>query len=63
MLRMLAEEALAFRRAGQVKRLTADHSFLERFEGPVPDFGSTYRVVRDEWNDELTERVIYEWTY
>lgn len=61
MLRFLVEEALAMRREGQVKCLTPEHAYVERFDGAVPDLWQGFRVTRDAWNDDLTERIIYEW--
>ncbi len=61
MLRYLVEEALHFRRTGMWKPFDAKAGVLERFVGAAPDFGISYRVTRDEWLNDYTERVIYEW--
>lgn len=56
-IRLLLEEALTQRRQGVWK----PGGYIERFEGAVPEFGTTYRVTEDEWSADFTERVIKAW--
>lgn len=76
MIRFLIEDGLAIRKNGIVRAsrggtvqiddeepLPVDPSwYLERFEGcPTPEIGATYKVTRQEWNEDYTERLIYEY--
>lgn len=35
--------------------------FTQIWECRPPELGSKYRVTRQTWNDEYTERTIHEW--
>lgn len=41
--------------------LAGEFSIRQRFIGRVPEVGQLYRVITDGWNDDYSERTIFEW--
>lgn len=64
MIRYLIEDGLRMRHPGSLRTADPEAAWIERFDGcATPDWGTTYRVLREAWDENSSPavRTVYEW--